>query len=235
MKIIYQATAEAVAKTLAEDLFVQELGKAPLHLAVSGGSTPRALFELLVSPEFIHRIRWEHLHLYWVDERCVPPTDEQSNYGMTEQAMLRTAPIPAHQVHRIQGEAEPQGEAERYTQLVCSQLPTTAEGLPIFDAIILGIGDDGHTSSIFPHQMELLSEGQPYEVAEHPTSGQKRICLTGQTILQAKRLLFHAVGAGKATILGQIQQGAEGSEAYPSTYIAQHRPDTLLYTNSLEA
>lgn len=222
---------EEVSRRIIEDLLIPQLSQGTLSLAVSGGSTPKLLFELMASDSYRPHINWANLRLYWVDERCVPPTDEQSNYGMTAKALsLDELPLVPEHVYRIQGENNPQEEAQRYTQLVLEQLAQNEEGLPVFDLILLGIGDDGHTSSIFPHQMHWLEERCPYVVAQHP-GGQNRICLTGATILAAKQLAFHAVGAGKQAILQQIQHNSPEAEAYPSTYFARRREDTLLYTD----
>lgn len=223
--------AQATAKAIINELLIPSLQQGQLSLAVSGGSTPKLLFELMASEKYREQIKWQNLHLYWVDERCVPPTDQQSNYGMTAQALaLDSLPLPSNQVYRIKGESEPELEAQRYTELVNNNLSFGDNGLPSFGLIILGIGDDGHTSSIFPHQMHWLDVKTPYVVSQHP-SGQNRICLTGQTILAAKRLIFHACGANKREILQQIQSLSPSAKAYPSTYFAEHRPDLILYTD----
>lgn len=231
MHIKHYTDPQATALALAEEVFVQGSQQGhPIHIAISGGSTPRLLFELLVTPEISARIRWEHIRLYWVDERCVPPTDEQSNYGMTQATLLSHVPLNGAFVYRIHGENAPECEAERYTSLVCSSLSASSEGLPVFDYILLGIGDDGHTSSIFPHQMELLHETTPYAVATHP-SGQRRIALTGPTILAARYVIFHAVGQSKCRILQQIRDSATEAEVYPAAYFFKARADIQLYTD----
>lgn len=233
MNIYNYPNPQATAVGIIETLLIPRLEAAPTALAVSGGSTPRLLFELMASPDYRERLRWEHLRLYWVDERCVPPTDEQSNYGMTAKALdLEHLPVPKEYIYRIKGEQSPAIEAQAYTELVEQTLPRNAIGLPIFDLILLGIGDDGHTSSIFPHQMHWLTEGAPYVVAEHP-NGQARICLTGQTILAARAIAFHAVGAGKASILQAIRDHTPEAEAYPAAYFARERADVMLFTDSL--
>lgn len=223
--------AQATAKAIINEVLIPSLQQGLLSLAVSGGSTPKLLFELMASDEYRTQLKWDNLHLYWVDERCVPPTDEQSNYGMTAKALaLDTLPLPSDQVYRIKGEDTPEIEAQRYTDLVTESLSSGKNGLPSFDLIILGIGDDGHTSSIFPHQMHWLESTTPYVVSQHP-NGQNRICLTGQTILAAKQLIFHACGANKREILQEIQSLSPSAKAYPSTYFAEQRPDLVLYTD----
>lgn len=220
---------EATALALAHDIFVLGTQTAPLHVAISGGSTPRRLFELMAQPPLRDEIRWEQLHLYWVDERCVPPTDVQSNYGMTAEALLKHVPLPVEQIHRIQGEVNPEDETTRYTALVRRTLPSKGK-IPCLDVVILGIGDDGHTSSIFPHQMKLLETPTPYVVATHP-SGQKRIAMTGPTILAARRVVMHAVGESKGQVLRQIVERSLEAQAYPAAYFVAHRPDLELYTD----
>lgn len=225
-------TPKLVAEAIIRELLVPGTKVDAFHLAVSGGSTPRLLFELMAQEPYIGEIEWSNLHLYWVDERCVLPTDADSNYGMTKQAMLDRVPLREEQIYRIIGEEDPEQEASRYTDFVKQNLPRTTKGLPIFDLILLGMGDDGHTSSIFPHQMRLLETPTPYVVATH-LSGQKRIALTGPTILAAKQIVFHAVGDVKGKILSEISSRAPHAQAYPSTYILEHREDIVFYTDQM--
>lgn len=232
MILKYFDTPRLVAEAIIRDLIVPGTKAEAFHLAVSGGSTPRLLFELMAEEPFRSQIGWASLHLYWVDERCVAPTDPDSNYGMTKRALLDQIPLTEVQIHRIRGEEEPEREASRYTDLVRTALPLGKDKLPVFDLILLGMGDDGHTSSIFPHQMRLLETPTPYVVATHP-SGQKRIALTGPTILAAKQLAFHAVGASKGRILSKICTNAPESKAYPSAYLLEHREDIAFYTDQV--
>ncbi len=220
-----------VTEAIIQSVFVEGTAEESITLAVSGGSTPKLLFELLAKEENSKRVHWSNLQLYWVDERCVPPTNKESNYLMTYESLLQHVPLKEEQIHRIKGEAlEVSDEAKRYTDLVCSNL-VQENGLPVFDVIILGLGDDGHTSSIFPTEMHLLEEQTPYMPATNPYSGQKRIALTGQTILNAKRLLFHSVGEGKKDVLQEIISQDPKSESYPSAYFFHHRADVELYTD----
>lgn len=220
---------EAVARAVAETAFVQPSQAGWVHIALSGGSTPRLLFELLAEEPLCSAVDWSRIHLYWVDERCVPPTDPDSNYGMTEATLLRHVPISQDQVHRIAGEKLPEREAKDYCWLVGSELPFDG-AFPVFDIVLLGLGEDGHTSSIFPHQMELLTEEAPYAVGISP-KGQPRIAMTGPTILAAKRILFHTTGEKKAPILQHIVEQAPEADAYPAAYIFRQRADVELYTD----
>ena len=136
---------EEVARAVAEEAFVRPSQEGWVHIALSGGSTPRLLFSLLAEEPLRSAVRWDRIHLYWVDERCVPPTDPDSNYGMTKATLLDHVPIPEDQVHRIRGEADPEREAKDYCWLVGSELPFDGE-YPVFDIVLLGLGDDGHSS-----------------------------------------------------------------------------------------
>lgn len=229
MNIVYYPTAQEVNRALVEEVFLLPSMQGDVHIALSGGSTPRALFELLASPVFAQEIDWERIHLYWVDERCVPPTDAQSNYGMTHQALLAHVTIPEGNVHRIRGEASPQNEARRYTEELRECLPTK-NGQPVFDFVLLGIGDDGHTSSIFPHQMDLLDAPEPYVVATSP-SGQMRVALSGSGIVESERIIYHAMGEVKREVLRRITHDLPEGNAYPATHIARRRKDISLYTD----
>lgn len=227
---VYRNKQDA-AVALARHIFANRSREGAVHIAVSGGSTPKLLFELMAASPLRERIEWSNIHLYWVDERCVPPTDADSNYGMTYEAMLRHVPLPEAQVHRIRGEYDRDEEAKRYTELVCRNLPLREDGTPVFDVVILGMGADGHTSSIFPHQMNLLREATPYAVATHPTTGQSRIAMTGPTILAARHLVLHATGEDKGVVLRQIFDEEPEAEAYPMAYIIEHCANLNIYTD----
>lgn len=185
----------------------------PVNIALSGGSTPALMFRIWAE-EFDTATPWEHIHFFWVDERCVPPEDSQSNYGMTKRAMLDKVAIPDENIHRIQGENEPKEEAQRYTELVASRLPKK-EGFPVFDFVLLGAGDDGHTSSIFPGGEHLLHSSEAYAVSEHPVTGQQRIALTGQPIIHSDSVIFLLTGSSKNEVLKWLyQKNGEGPAAY---------------------
>lgn len=208
-----EATAKAFADYLSE--IQQEVNR--LNIALSGGSTPKLLFEILVN-KYSDKIEWPKFHFYWGDERCVPPTSGESNYGMTHEYLFQHLEIPEENIHRVFGECDPDEEAVRYGKLISENLPPI-NGLPQFDLIILGLGEDGHTASIFPHQMELLTSKEVCEVAEHPISGQKRITLTGSVINNAKEVCFLVTGQAKAEKVNEVLSITGDCERYPATYI----------------
>jgi 6-phosphogluconolactonase len=189
----------------------------PLHIALSGGSTPAILFRLFAA-QYHDQINWANLHFYWGDERCVPPTDEQSNYKMAKELFMDQVGVPDQNIHRIKGEMVPAEEAVRYAEEIRQWVPT-ANGLPTFDLIMLGMGGDGHTASIFPHQMELLNSKALCEVATHPESGQHRVSFTGRLINNANQIAFLVTGESKKEKVRSIITGAEDSRLYPAFHV----------------
>ena len=202
------STANAFANHLADKVAQSDT----FHIALSGGSTPKILFELLAD-EFDEEIEWEKVHFWWGDERCVHPTDDDSNYKMTKERLFDAVTIPEANIHRVLGENDPEGEALRYGK----EIDDTIADLK-FDLIMLGMGGDGHTASIFPHEIELLKEASTCAVATHPESGQKRITLSGPIIDQAKEICFLVTGDGKAEKLDEIFNRKEGYLDYPAAH-----------------
>jgi len=204
-----------LASSFCEELLNLFDTKEKYFLALSGGSTPGIIYEIL-SKDYKQKINWKKIHLFWSDERCVHPEDVESNYGMTKKYLLDFIDIPEENVHRINGENEPGSEAVRYSEEIKSTI-NSRNGLPKFDLVMLGIGEDGHTASIFPDQMHLLNSDKICEVAVHPSSGQKRITLTGNVINNSEQVSFLVTGNGKAEILKQIL--LEKNKIYPAELI----------------
>lgn len=206
------STAQAFADFLAEKVSQKEA----LHIALSGGSTPKILFELLAD-EYDEDIDWSRVHFWWGDERCVPPTDEDSNYKMTKERLFDGVDIKEECIHRVIGESDPVVEAERYGKEIKAQVPLQ-NGLPQFDIIMLGMGSDGHTASIFPHEMQLLHDENVCGVATHPESGQKRVTLNGPVINNALDICFLVTGEGKAEKVDEILHKKENYLSYPAAH-----------------
>lgn len=206
--------ASAFAQTLSEQIVAKE---GDFHLALSGGSTPKLLFTLLAE-NYRNEIPWAKVHLWWGDERCVPPEHEESNYRMTQEFLLFSINIPKGNIHRVRGEDRPEQEAIRYGEEIKAHLEQKND-LPVFDMIMLGMGSDGHTASIFPDNMSLIDSPHTCAVAIHPDSGQKRVTLTGKVINQAKEVAFLVTGASKKEKVQAILGNEEGSKAYPAAHI----------------
>jgi len=208
-----QEVATAFAKYLAQQIAPAKT----FNIALSGGSTPKVLFQI-VAKQYATTIDWQKVHLFWGDERCVPPDHSESNYGMTKEKLIDHIPIPFVNAHRVLGRRDPAEEAIRYSKEIQWCLPEK-EGIPVFDMVLLGMGGDGHTASIFPHQMELLTSPNICEVATHPESGQKRVTLTGKVINQAKQIHFLVTGASKIEKVKAIFNKTEGYKKYPAAHM----------------
>lgn len=213
-------TAKALAKYLKRLINENE----NFYLAISGGSTPKMLFDALVHIKT--DINWKHLHLFWVDERCVPPTHAESNFLMTKSALLDNVVLSTNNIYRVLGELPPEEAIENY-QIQIDQV-LTENDLPAFDLVILGMGDDGHTASIFPPEKDLITVEKDIAIGTNPYSGQKRVTLTGRTILNAQRIVFHVTGANKATIVDEIIHQKGCYLDYPAHYFNVEKTEWYL-------
>ncbi len=191
------------------------------RIAISGGSTPKAVFALLADPQqpYLARIPWDKLQLFWVDERCVGPTDPESNYGMTKKAMLDAVPLPASQVHRMEGELDPEDGAARYEAEIRNGFKLEGAETPTFDLIILGLGPDGHTASLFPHT-EGLNNMTNIVIANHvPQKDTWRLTLTWPVITQGREVAFLIEGDEKADMIKTVWAGTYDPESWPAQLI----------------
>ncbi|MRH99940.1 6-phosphogluconolactonase [Kriegella sp. EG-1] len=217
MNLNISSSKVEVAKNFA-DYFVTICKSKPIvHIALSGGSTPKIVFDELAA-NYANLIDWSKVHLYWGDERCVWPYEDDSNYKMTNEHLLSKINIPELNIHRIKGENGPQYEAAHYSQFLNIVLPKTNK-IPTFDLVILGLGDDGHTASIFPNQIDLWNSENYCEVAVHPISGQKRITITGQLINNAEVVAFLVTGESKSDRVAEILNKNDIAKIYPASLV----------------
>jgi 6-phosphogluconolactonase len=181
------------------------LAEAPgASLAISGGRTPAAMFDSLARME----LDWGRVHVFWVDERAVGPDHEQSNYGMALRHLIGPAGVKAEQVHRILGEISPHEAARRYEYEIRAHFGCGMDGMPRFDAVQLGVGDDGHTASLFPGDPLIENrEGVAAATYSRPAE-QWRVTLLPGAILAARNIAVLACGAGKAEALERVLSGA---------------------------
>ena len=190
-----------------------------LHIALSGGSTPKISFRLLAQPRYRNKINWKRLHVYWGDERCVPPDHPESNYGMTRENLLQYIEIPESNIHRIKGELVPDQAANSYSREIQQNVPSGMGGIPCFDWLLLGMGEDGHTASMFPGSEVLNIKDKICAVSAHPESGQKRVTLTLPVINHAKKVTFLVTGKSKSRVISEIFNRATGFDHYPVSLI----------------
>jgi 6-phosphogluconolactonase len=185
-----------------------------LRIALSGGSTPAAIFRQLVS-HHKEAINWKQIHFFWGDERCVPPDHGDSNYRMAMENLLEPLGIPAENIFRVKGELQPQEANDHYIRTLLENLPQV-DGYPRFDLVLLGLGDDGHTASIFPGDEKAIASGKVCEWVSHPQSGQKRVTITFPMINNAREVIFLVTGAAKAAMVKEV---VEGNKKYPASLV----------------
>src|SRR5579871_3259137 len=190
----------------------------PFTVALSGGSTPAILYRLLAAPPFRDAISWRDVHLFFGDERCVPPDSPDSNFRMASETLLSQIEIPPQKVHRMPGEmADHDTAARQYESDLRAFFHLSAGEYPRFDLILLGMGPDGHCASLFPHK-PALQEQQRLVVATEP--GLKpfvpRLTLTLPVLNNAANILFLVAGADKAETLARVLEGPLDPEALPS-------------------
>ncbi len=211
------AVARAFADYLVAKLKDKPVG--PLFWALSGGSTPKLLFKLLAEG-YQDKIDWSRIHFFWGDERCVPHTDPESNFGEVKRLLFDHVPVVWSQVHAVQTDLSPEAAAEAYSKTMLNILPTNAAGLPIIDINMLGMGGDGHTASIFPANMEeLLENPKVCAVAAHPESGQLRVTMTGPVLNASAEVAFLITGNGKTQRVAQILNKEHGATSFPVAHI----------------
>jgi 6-phosphogluconolactonase len=191
-------------------------------VALSGGKTPTALYDLLAKAPFVSQIPWARVHLFWGDERCVPHDHADSNYRMTRELLLDHVPIPAANVHRMPGEMDPAEAAARYEEELREFFAPHGGGFPVFDLILLGLGEDGHTASLFPGTRALRESAR--WVLGYYVDPQKgwRITLTPPAINAARLVVFIAAGAAKAPVVRDILEGPFRPDTLPAQVV---RPD----------
>ncbi len=209
--------AELLARIAADA--VDDRGEA--HIALSGGSTPRPLFRLLATPEWQARIPWPHVHIWWVDERCVPPEDPNSNYGVAHALLLRHLPVAI--THRIRGEETPWQAAYLYEQELAAGFNLWAGAWPRFDLILLGMGTDGHTASLFPGTSALTEQTHRVTVGHAPAPPHQRVTLTLPVLNHAAHVIFLVEGQQKGPALTTIFHADGGDPPLPASLV---QPET---------
>ena len=222
--------AEAVAAELVGMILKAKSEDKKFRLVLSGGNTPYFLFSILTD-QFYSTLNWSSVHIFWADERCVHPTHADSNYGMAFHNLIDKIEIPEQNIHRIKGEENPKVEAERYSGEI-SGFTETRNGLPYFDLILLGLGEDGHTASIFPESISLFKSEKVCEPTRHPVTMQKRITLTGPVINNAGKVIFMATGKKKAKVISEILDKTKPEKPYPASLVNTSNGNTEWYIDS---
>jgi len=189
-------------------------------IALAGGSTPKPLYELLVARPFVEQIDWSHVHFFWSDERFVPHDHPDSNYWMAFETLLSKIPLPDTNVHRVDTQQpDAQSSALRYESSIRSFFNTPEDAVPKFDLILLGLGEDGHTASLFPSSPALAGpKGLVLGLYEKSVQAY-RITFTLHLINNSRSVLFIVSGTSKARILKEVLEGPSRKEPYPAQLV----------------
>jgi 6-phosphogluconolactonase len=194
-------------------------------LVLSGGSTPKSLYALMATPAWRDKFDWAHIHLFWEDERYVPPDHPDSNYGMVKRELLSKVPIPAANVQRVMTETgKPEEVAAAYEQTIRREfeslkLGPTSNSVPQFDILLLGLGTNGHTASLFPHTSVLHENKRLVAACYVEEVKMNRITMTVPLLNNARNTFFFLAGADKADVVKQVMRGPRQPEQLPAQLI----------------
>ena len=199
---------EALSRAAAEefralaDTAVSERGR--FTVALSGGRTPKELYTILGTKPYVNLIDWDSVHVFWADERCVPPEHSESNFRLAQELLISRVPIPGENVHRIRGEAGAENAAAAYEQDLKAYFGE--DGYPVMDLVILGVGEDGHTASLFPGSFQVMENNRLAAPVFPGIQKKDRVTLTLPVLNHAQQVLFLVAGSSKQTIIRSILQ-----------------------------
>lgn len=210
------AAAENVCAALVQAAQMQSRAS----IALSGGNTPAALYQLLAVEPYATHIPWGRVHIFWGDERCVPPTEEGSNFKQANDLLLSRVAVPPENIHRVHGELPPTEAATHYAQTL-AQHATAGREWPRFDMVLLGMGEDGHTASLFPGAISDAEKTQPALAVTANYQGRpaNRVTLTPRVFNEARQVLFLVAGAGKAEAIRAVLKGYANPAQWPASRI----------------
>ena len=201
--------SDHILSTIAETITIRN----KCFVSLSGGTTPRKIYERIAKKAMEQNVDWKSVHFFWGDERCVPPDDERSNYLMAKKALLSTIDLPSENIHRIKGEINPEDSAYDYEAEMKRSFST--EITPSFDIMLLGLGDDTHTASLFPSS-PALKETQRWAVPVLNEHGESRITLTLPVINHATTTIFIVSGKNKAEAVYRVLLNRFDPDKYPA-------------------
>ena len=217
--LLAQAAAEAFVRIANESIAMN----GSFSVALAGGSTPLACYHLLASDAYRERVDWEQVHVFWGDERCVPPDHIDSNYRRAHEALLSRVPLPEDHIHRIRAELAPKQAAQAYEDELLAFFPSLSSDESRlragFDLTLLGMGDDGHTASLFPGTPAVF-ESVRWTAAQYVDRlGAWRVTLTPALLNRSAHVLFLVSGASKNQTLQRVLYGSEQPDRYPAQIV----------------
>jgi 6-phosphogluconolactonase len=210
------AAARAVAESFAAQAEAAVRSRGRFSVALTGGSGPVEAYRLLGEEPFRSRIPWDGVHLFWGDERCVPPGHERSNFRMANRAFVSRVPIPPGNVHRMRGELPPEEGAARYADELAAFF---GPGVPRFDLVHLGVGPDAHVASLFPFTEPLRERGRAVTTNLHLPLGEPRITLTLPVLNGAARVEMIVIGKSKADVAWTVLRGPLDPFRFPAQFV----------------
>jgi 6-phosphogluconolactonase len=225
IEALVDALADNICLTIVNSFKTKKL----FSLALSGGNTPKALYRRLSEPPFRDQVDWQSVLFLWGDERQVPPDSDESNYRMVYEEWLKKLNLEENNILRIHGEANAVEEAIRYNKKLEQKLSKNSFGIPQVDTVLLGVGTDGHTASIFPGDEKLKSSPPWCRVSRQPQTNQERITLTDSLINAASQIIFIACGREKAPIISKIIKKHPDAESYPASWIQPSNKNLIWY------
>ena len=228
-----EALSRAAAEIVAERSGRAVTGRGRFLIALSGGGTPSRLFQLLPQEPYRDQINWAHMHVFWGDERCVAPDDAQSNYRQAWEAFLKHVPVPPENIHRVKGELAPE-EASRDYAVVLRQFAEPPLEWPRLDLVLLGMGEDGHTASLFPGSETKASSPTLAVRGDYQGRPAWRVTLTPRVLNAASTVAFLAAGAAKAQTLAKVLHGRRQPKDLPAQRI-RPRDGELIWLVDREA
>jgi 6-phosphogluconolactonase len=213
-----EALSVAAAKAIVERSGRAEAEHGQFYVALSGGGTPSRLYHLLSQAPFREQVPWHSTQVFWGDERCVAPDDPESNYRQARDAFLSRVPVPQENVHRVRGELSPQEAAIEYASLLKRYAEPPSEW-PRFDLVLLGMGEDGHTASLFPGSTVEVSKPTMAVRGDYQGRPAWRVTLTPPVLNAAAAVIFLVTGTAKASTLARVLQGEYSPQTLPSQRI----------------
>jgi len=224
-----ESLSRAAARLFAEEAEKAVAERDRFCVALSGGSTPHRTYEILASESFRGRVPWHGVHIFWGDERCVPPDHPQSNARMARQALLDHVPLLPGNVHPVSGERLPAEAAGSYETELCRLF---SGRMPRFDLIFLGMGSDGHTASLFPGGSALQERKRWAVEAQGPSGGPPRVTLTLPVLNEARLICFLVAGGNKAKTLARVIRGSNASHPLPAQRVVPWNGELFWYVDS---
>jgi 6-phosphogluconolactonase len=212
--ILSQEAAQYVVRVATESIASHRR----FTIALSGGSTPKKLYTLLGEEPYRSQIDWSLVDIFWSDERCVPPDDKESNYWLAQQVLLSKISLPANQIHRMPADQTDRNAAS-YAYTLEMQQTFGSDGVPAFDLIQLGMGPEGHTASLFPHQPSLHEQQRLVMPVSVPKPPPDRLTFTPRLLNAAKHVLFLVTGTEKQDAVRNVLEGDYQPDEYPAQIV----------------